>query len=421
MFSTRRNYLGTFFSLDPSIRVLFAVRLINSMGNFVFPFLTMLLTVKLGYSENQAGRFMSTAALLAGIGMLAGGKAGDYFGKRQTIAFLQIASAVILGFCAFLGLVPIVPFLIAVAYILLQTSWPIFNALVADLCAGDQRRRAYALLYWGNNIGFSIGPLMAGYLFNTHASWMFVGNAVSLGFVSLLILTAVKSSPDGGLQPPTAPDGQTVEPTDEAPESGSLVQALRKRPLILAFTGINLLLHFVYVQHLFALPIFLNDILGDAGPALYGQVMTTNGLTVVICTGIISIVLAGRRASVNIVLAAVLYAAGFGMLYFCFRGPAVLISTVIWTLGEIISATNVQVFIAGRTPGTHRGRINAFISFVSGWGSVAAPLLAGAYIGAFGSHAFWPLTAAVALLAALLMALVAGYDLRRSHRRQGPC
>jgi MFS family permease len=104
------------------------------------------------------------------------------------------------------------------------------------------------------------------------------------------------------------------------------------------------------------------------------------------------------------------------MLFFCFRGPAVLISTVIWTLGEIISATNVQVFIAGQTPRSHRGRINAFIGFVSGWGSVAAPLLAGAYIGAFGSHAFWPLNAAIALLAALLIFLIAAGDLRRSRR-----
>ncbi len=416
MLGERRDFLGSFLSLDPSIRVLFAVRLINSMGNFVFPFLTLLLTVKLGYSENQTGRFMSIAALLAGIGMLAGGKAGDFFGKRQTLAFLQLVSAVILGFCAFLGLVPIVPFLIAVAYILLQTSWPIFNALVADLCAGDQRRRAYALLYWGNNIGFSVGPLLAGYLFNAHASWMFVGNAASLGLVSLLLLLAVKSGPRGGLQTPSASDEKAVDNADEAPESGSLVQALIKRPLILAFTGVNLLLHLVYVQHLFALPIFLNDIFGSAGPALYGQVMTTNGLTVVICTGIVGIVLAGRRASVNIALAALLYAAGFGMLFFCFRGPAVLISTVIWTLGEIISATNVQVFIAGRTPRSHRGRINAFIGFVSGWGSVAAPLLAGAYIGAFGSHAFWPLNAAIALLAALLIFLIAAGDLRRSRR-----
>ncbi len=409
MRSILRRLISGYHSLDRSVQVLFAVRLINSMGNFVFPFLTMLLTIKLGYSESQAGRFMSGAALLAGLGMLAGGKAGDHFGRRQTIAGLQISAALILGSCAVLGLVPLVPYLIAAAYVLLQASWPIFNALVADLTAPEKRKQAYALLYWGNNIGFSVGPLLAGYLFNTHARFMFIGNAVSLTAASLLLILVVKSGP---ALPSTAAEPAEAG-TDEAPESGSLVQALLKRPLILAFAGINLLLHFVYSQHLFGLPVFLNEILGDAGPACYGQVMTTNGLTVVLLTGVVGTVLAGRRAAVHIVWAALLYAAGFGMLYFCFQGPAVLVSTVIWTLGEIISATNIQVFIASRTPSSHRGRINAFISWVSGWGSVGAPVLAGTYIGIFGSRALWLPVAGIALVAAVLMAVVARYDVRR--------
>jgi MFS family permease len=162
--------------LPRAILALFWVRLINSMGNFVFPFLTMLLTMKLGYSKTAAGAFMSTAALVAGLGVLVGGKIADTYGRKRTIVVLQLTSAGLLGICAVLGLVSIVPTLIAISYVMLQSSRPIFNALVADIAPPETRQRAYSLLYWGNNIGFSIGPIMDGYLFNAHTSYMFIGN-----------------------------------------------------------------------------------------------------------------------------------------------------------------------------------------------------------------------------------------------------
>ncbi|HCM25003.1 MAG: hypothetical protein A2Z99_02915 [Treponema sp. GWB1_62_6] len=387
----------------PSIRVLFAIRLINSMGNFVFPFLTMLLTIKLGYSKAAAGSFMSAAALAAGFGMLCGGKLGDVFGKKRTIAGLQITAGTLLGVCAVLGLVPVVPFLVAVAYVLLQASWPVFNALVADIVPSASRKRAFAVLYWGNNIGFSIGPLMAGYLFNTHASFMFIGNAVSLAIVSFLLVTRVKS-PGASAAPASGHCGE------EAPEDCGLPEIMRKRPILVVFALANLLMHFIYMQHLFGLPVFLNEKLGERGPAIYGMVMTTNGITVVTLTALVTFALIRLRSIANMAVAALFYSAGFGMLAFGATTFTVLASTVVWTIGEIISATNAQVFIAGHTPSSHRGRVNAFMSFVSGWGGTLCPVATGAYIDAFGSGALWPAVSGLALVAAFLMALIARAD-----------
>ncbi|GAB1481884.1 MFS transporter [Treponema sp.] len=414
------NRSATELPLPKTIRILFLVRLINSMGNFVFPFLTMLLTMKLGYTKTEAGTFMSTSALLAGLSILVGGKIGDSFGHKRTIVSLQLSAAVLLGTCAVLGLVPVVPFFVALAYVLLQASWPVFNALVADIAPRESRKRAYALLYWGNNIGFSIGPIMAGYLFNTHASLMFVGNAVSLSIVSMLLIFAVReqeTAPAAGMVA-AGPTAASACDDDEAPEDCSLVQSLLKRPLLIAFAFANLLLHFVYHQHLFGLPVFLNDTLGSAGPRVYGFVMTTNGLTVVSMTGLLTLLIARFRSGLNMALAALLYAIGFGMLSFCFTPVTILVSTFIWTLGEIISATNAQVFIATHTPSSHRGRINSVMSFISGWGSTLSPILSGAYTDRFGSRALWPLVMSTSLLAGTCMLFIARWDLRRKPMAQ---
>lgn len=373
------------------------------MGNFVFPFLTMLLTIKLGYSKASAGIFMSLISLLAGVGFLSGGKLGDAFGRKRTIAALQMTASALMLTCAILGLVPAVPFLIATAYVLLQASWPIFNALVADLTAPEERKRAYALLYWGNNIGFSIGPLMAGYLFSSHTELMFMGNAVSLLIVSIMLSTVLGQP--GAKSAPT--EGTELQ---EQPETGSLLTVLRKRPLLWAFAGTNLLLQFVYSQQMFGLPIFLNETLGAKGPSIYGTVMTTNGLTVVLCTAPLTALLGKRRPSANIAIAALLYALGFGMLFVAVRPLWVLLSTVVWTWGEIISATNVQVFIAAHTPSSHRGRVNGFISWVSGLGAAGAPLLGGAFVERFGSRTLWPFVSVLALFAGFLLLQIARRD-----------
>ncbi len=420
--------------LPRAIRALFFVRLINSMGNFVFPFLTMLLTIKLGYSKTTAGAFMSTAAFVAGLAVLGGGKVADTFGRKRTIAALQIASALLLGACAVLGLVPIVPVLIAAAYVFLQASWPIFNALVADIAPAESRKRAYSLLYWGNNIGFSIGPIMAGYLFNAHASYMFIGNAVSLAVVSAILIfgakvprAVAKSAAEAAEVAVASAVGAADEKNesencvDEAATEGSLLAVLRARPILIAFAGVNFLMNFVYQQHLFGLPVFLNDTLGKKGPAVYGMVMTTNGLTVVLLTAVVTSLLARLRPGVNMAIAGVFCAVGFGLLYFCSSAAAVLASTAIWTIGEIVSATNSQVFIASLSPCSHRGRVNAFVMFITGWGATLAPVLSGAYASRFGSRAIWPAVACVAFAASGLMLLIArreGLRPGRSPRRR---
>lgn len=68
--------------------------------------------------------------------------------------------------------------------------------------------------------------------------------------------------------------------------------------------------------------------------------MTTNAL-VVSCLTIIIISLTHKiRPVLNVVLAGVLYAIGFGIIFFITGLPWLLLSTVIWSMGEILVTTN---------------------------------------------------------------------------------
>ncbi|HOV64674.1 MAG TPA: MFS transporter [Spirochaetia bacterium] len=398
--------------LPGAIYILFFVRLINAMGNFVFPFMTMLLTVKLGYSKTAAGTFMTVMSFLGGLGILAGGKISDSFGRKRTIITVQLTASILFGICAFMGLDPIVPFIIALANIMTQSSLPAFNAMIADIAPPERRKEAFALLYWGNNIGFSIGPIMAGYLFNTHTAYMFYGNMIALAVVSFLLGFFVKESLPGREQPANHKTA-SLAATEEAAETGGFFQVLKKRPILISFSLVMLLYNFVYAQHQFSLPLFLNEILGNAGPKTYGMVMTTNGLTVVACTIFLTLILRRFSASSNMVLAAIFYAAGFGMLTFCNSTFAIIVSTIIWTIGEVISATNCQVFVAAHAPMSHRGRFNSMFSFVSGLGTALSPIVSGAYIQRMGVRAIWPASFSLGLMAGFFMGIISIAERRR--------
>jgi MFS family permease len=173
----------------------------------------------------------------------------------------------------------------------------------------------------------------------------------------------------------------------------------------------------VYNQHTFALPIFLKDALGgDAGPKAYGIVMTANGLTVVLLTGIVVFFSRKLPSLAAVALASVFYAVGFGAYGFVAGLPLATGATIIWTIGEILGATNGNAFIAERAPPAHRSRINSAVSLAHISGNAMAPLVAGPVSRVFGSAAVWPLVAALSLVSAVAYLAIHRLDSRRSAR-----
>lgn len=420
-----------FKDLPRSIWALFAVRLIIAAGNFVFPFLTLILTTRLGWSADRAGLFLTIMQAAALPGVLMGGKLSDSVGRKRIIITCQGIAAILFFICLAVGFKPILPYLIAGASVLLAMTWPISGALVADLAPPETRKNAYALLYWGNNIGFSVGPLAAGFLLHRAPGLMFAGNACAL-CISIFILIrfvpeTVRIRPDAarkedasiGKEPEqaaqAAPTMQAAQNSSEAGFRGSLWAILRERPEIIFFVLLVAVMNFVYSQQSFSLPLYLNERMGERGSEVFGSAMTVNGLTVVFCTLLLSRLTAKVPVLVIMAIAAFLYGLGFGLLALPPSFLLVVVSTIVWTWGEILAATNINVYIASKTPMTHRGRVNSFTSLITNLGSLSGPVLAGVIIRAEGIRAVWPIAFSIATIAGILMLVLAAYD-----RANGP-
>jgi MFS family permease len=409
VFSTFSIYKG----LPRSIYILFFAQTVNSLGMFVYPFLTMFLTQRLGFPEGKAGLFIALSGLAMVPGSLIGGKLVDKIGRKKIYVIAQLAAAAWFIPCAFLGDSVVVAYFIIAGDFFNGLVRPTHSAMATDLTRPENRQAAFSFLYLGHNLGFSIGPVVAGFLFNHHIRFLFIGDSATTILSVLLVLIFV---------PETMPAKEEIEnrfedDSGEQAEKGGLLKALLTRPFLLIFILLMTLLNFVYAQMTFSLPLFAVELFGDRGPVFFGTLMTENAVLVITLTAFIIAMTKKNRPMRNVAIAGFLYAVGFGMLFFVNRMVFFYLSVFVWTIGEIISVTNSEVYIANHTPISHRGRFNSILPLFMQAGWAVSPPLIGAFIQHTNVRLVWLLSFGLSLLAVTGMMFLHTVEKRRYPER----
>lgn len=399
-----KNLAVTYMGLPGSIYILLFARIVTSIGNFVFPFMTLLLTSKGNMGEDEAGVYLLLGSILQIPGALLGGKLTDVCGRKKVmIVFMGLAALCFIP-CAFIidspGAFTYIPWLLVASSFFNSASHPASNAMVNDLTQPFNRQAAFSLLYMGMNFGIAIGSIVAGFLFNNYMKLLFIGDALTTLLSILLLSFFVRETKPSGEELGNIQDSRS----DEKAVEGGIIKALLKRPALLIFAIIDTVYTFVYAQTHFSIPLKANAVFGEVlGPKYFGTLNMINCLQVIFLTTVLTMATKKIRAVYNVAIAGVFYSIGFGMLFFVNGFWAFALSTVIWTTGEIISATNVGVYIANHTPVSHRGRFNALITIISGIGSSVSPYVMGGFIVNNGVNKVWPLIFMLALGASGLM------------------
>lgn len=403
------NIFRTYSGLPKSIYVIFFARIINSMGSFVHPFLTLFLTKNLGLGIETVGLFLMMAAFSSIPGSLLGGKLADHIGRKKIIIIFQGLAALCLIPCAFLGKSIIVPYLLILSSFFGGAAQPPNSAMLADLTNTKNRKAAYSLLYLGINVGFSLGPLIAGFLYNNHLKLLFLGDAATT--ILSLVLVAVYVDE-------TLPDKENLEDEvnaelyneneneNERAVEGGILGVLLKRPYLIAFATISMIYSFMYSQFGFITPMQMDKLFSPNGAKFYGTIMSVNGLVVITMTTIIAAVTRKLRPIFNITLAGLFFSVGFGMLFFAKTFTFFVISTIIWTIGEVLSATNSGVYIANHTPKSHRGRFNSVLPLITGTGFAVGPFMMGFFIRNRAVHSAWLVVFSFGIIATACMYLL---------------
>lgn len=268
--------------------------------------------------------------------------------------------------------------------------------MVADLTNVKNRNSAYSLLYLGGNLGFSIGPMIAGFLYSHYLKMLFIGNTIAVFISGIIIFKLIRETK------PEKDEAKQVTNKYEKNEEGSLISALIKRPQLLAFAFLSMIYSFVYAQYPFCIPLQVGGLFQNNSSIIYGKIMATNGVTVILLTTFITKLTKSTSAVKNLSVAGLFYAVGFGMMYFIKSFDMFIVATVLWTIGEIIHTTNSNVYIANHTPMSHRGRFNAVLPLIYGAGFALGPVVMGMYIKNRSVIDAWPIAFILSIIAAVL-------------------
>lgn len=366
-----KNLLKPYRGLPKEIYIIFIARVVNATGAFVFPLLTLIFTKKLGIPKSQVGFLISIIGIIFLPSSMIGGKLTDSFGRKKVIVILDTMAALSYIIAAFV--VPsrnIIPFII-IACICMGMADPAHGAMIADLTTPENRSGAYSLSYMGFNLGFAVGPIIGGLLFENHLKLLFIGDAVTALMATSLILIFVKET-IGKSHEKVSSERKLENRVD-----GSIFKVILSRPILIWFALIMLGYNFVYSQWSFLYPMYVEQSFVNQGAKLYGKLGSFNGIIVITLTPVITFLLSKKSNIKKIFYGGIMYTIGFGMLGFFHSKIAFFISVLVFTIGEIIVTISAMPFIANHTPASHRGRMNAVLPLIMGLGQILGPGIMG--------------------------------------------
>ncbi|MFG3284159.1 MFS transporter [Streptomyces sp. NPDC048111] len=356
-------WVARFKELPLPLRVLFLASFVNRAGMFVFPLLAVYLVRGKDLSPGEAGLLISVGSTGLLVGSLLSGPLCDLRGRRTALL-----GALLLNAGGYLGLALLdgAPWtyaaLLFVALVGMGMFSPASNTLVADLTTPEQRPFAYTISYVGNNLGMGVGPLLGGVAAAYSYHVMFAGNIAAGLLCAAMILFWV-------------PNDRRRRDPDPASRRG------RSGPLGHRHVLLLVLVSFFYVVPLigleYALPLAVTTVLHDSA-GLVGAVYTINSVVVVGLGLLMEKHMRGRGTKALLLTAGLLWTLGLSVIVFGFSLPALLLSTVVWTLGEIIVSVVVPTYVADHVDEHRVGRFMALNGFVLGLARLVVPAGLGA-------------------------------------------
>ncbi|GAA1005509.1 MFS transporter [Acrocarpospora pleiomorpha] len=377
--------------------VLFGGTVVNRLGTMVEPFFGIYLTQARGMSLAVTGLVLSVFGAGSLLSQPLAGWLADRFGRRVTLTGGMLASAATMLALGYSTSVQGIAAGMFVLGVVVDAYRPASQALVADLVSPQDRPRAFGLLFWGLNLGFSVAMITGGWLAEAGFLWLFWINAVTCTIFGVLVWRAI---------PETRPAASQRQ--------GGFREVFRDR-LMIAFVAMNLAYTCVYLQAFYTLPLAMKDL----GTSAYGWAMAVNGLLIVFVQPLTNTWLARRDNSNVLATGFAIVGLGFALTVFASTAFEFSLTVAVWTLGEILTAGMSGAIVATLAPAHLRGRYSGLYGFSWSVGALITPLI-GTQLLAVGPAVLWSSAGALGIVAALGQLALAPAIRRRSQLVTAP-
>jgi MFS family permease len=360
-------------SLPPAYWTVWVGTLINRTGGFVVPLLAFYLTQGRGLSLSDAGAIVALYGAGSIGASLVGGVLADRVGRRATMAMSLLGGAAVMLSLGLARSTPAIAVLVLALGFVSDLYRPAVAAFVVDVVPAEHRLRAFGLLHWAINIGFSIAPLAAGLLAGWSYLALFVIDAATMAIYGVIVLLRV-------------PETRPAHPVDVSTPRVGLYQILTHRAFM-GFVGLTFLNALVIFQHNVTLPGWMAGQGHDE--RVFGAVIAVNGVVIVLLQPFVVERLRAVRPGRVLAAAALLTGVGFSMHGL---GGAIALhvaAVCVWTLGEIAATPATAATVAAMSAAEARGRYQGVLTMAWGAASFVGPLLGPRILSAGGPLALW--------------------------------
>lgn len=375
-------------SLRREIWFLCLAILVNRSGTMVLPFLTLYLTVNRQLPAATAGLTLTIYGISAIIVAPLSGRLSDRLGGLRIMKLSLVLAGLVLFIFPFVDSLPGIFALTALWAIASEAFRPPSMAIIGDLAGPQQRKAAFALTRLAINVGMSIGPVIGGFLAMYSFKLLFyVDGATSL--LAGILIAALPWRMVGKAKTNIDSMDQTSDsPTNTQPHPTLRYLDVLKDRRFIFFLIAMLPVELIFFQTLAAMPLFLvRDLhMTEAG---FGLLLAINTVIIILVEVPLNSAMADWSHRHSIALGALLIGLGFGALAIVNNVPAVAVTVVIWTFGEMILLPASSAFVSDLAP---REQAGAYMGLYTMGFSVAVaigPWLGTQILERYGADAVW--------------------------------
>lgn len=348
----------------------------------LLPFISIYFINNLNLSITEVGYFFLATSIFRAIFQAYGGEISDKIGRKNVILFSLFGRS-------FFLVILCIPFnfsenfwiniiLLAFTYIFSAIFQPVTQAAIADLVPDSKFLEGFSIIRIGGNVGWIIGPIMGGYLYEFSKSIYFFISALFSILGGLIFLLFFKN-------------------IDQKYEyhKRTIYRYIFHNRLFMIFCGISFFMMLTTSQLLSSLPYYLNKY-RNVNPSFIGYIFSLNGLTVILFQIPILKLFKNIDSFLGMSLGALLYGSGYFMVGYCTDTFHYFLIVFIISLAETIVLPLVQSSVVNLSSKTTFGRYMGFFGIISvtGWSigpmigtiildNIQSSLLAWLYISSF--------------------------------------
>jgi predicted MFS family arabinose efflux permease len=358
-------YKNAFVGISPTVWILSAAMLINRTGAMVLPFMSLYMTVELGFSLPEAGFAMA----FYGIGSMLGSFIGGWLTDKYGYHYVQL-TALLGGAAVLLPLLYVTNYYGVIACIfafsLLADMFRPANAVaIVNLSKPENRTRSLSLNRLAMNLGFSLGPTLGGIIAAFMGfKWIFLFDSLTCLGAAYVIWRY--------LPRPTAIQLATQE--TQNPELPQKSINAYQDPKYITFLLLVTLFGLLFFQLFSTVPVFLDRDMHYT-EAQIGLILGLNGLLVFLMEmPIVSVLEKHQRPMLLVAIGCILMSISFLVMLLSDWGIGLILFFIfLITLAEIFAMPFMLNYALNKPSSNRRGQYMAFYSIAFGLSHVIGP------------------------------------------------